>query len=704
VNVTQRSTVNFTGNLQAVDNGGTLATDVSLKPDVSGLTSLGIANASTTASNFTSTANGNFTTGSGTGFYYGGATGSLVGANTISSTGAFTGTLLALTADSTTTGTILGISGQGLVSGKAIDVSLGAAYNLTGNDSSGKAAGAVNVRAGAYNGNIFNVLSTANTGASTMNLANLQSGQTDGQLLKIKTTGAYAGTATTGVLNIDANTATGGAIARITATSLTGASQALSITLGASSSATAILANTGATYTGNLIDLQANSASQFKVDAANTTVAGGLLGSNATSFSIDETGAHPINLGTTTATQVNISRSGQLTNVGGTLTAASTLTVTGTTPASALVVSPIGNVTAQGIGTFGPSVGNQLVVQGAATGSVVQLSSTGSSDANVGISIAPKGTGRLRVVGATGGLDVDNTIVAGFASANQLKVQGSATTVPVQVSATGSDTNITLQLTPKGTGTVQINGTGGIAGPAAAALVIDATGAQNIDIGGANATTINIGRATQLAALLGNVTVAGTLGVTGDFSVNTNKFSVTAATGNTLVAGTLTGSAATGFAVDSSVNQPLKLGTAATTTAVTISRAGQTTTVAGLLTVTGNSTFTGTSTFNGDSTFNGNVQVGATGDPLTEIRTGTCTIPSTAVGLGATVTTTCTIVGGSQNLQAYTVSVIPSSGAVPANLVWSLDRPTTTAILIRWATTNGTPSTGAMTFRWVAVR
>ena len=170
---------------------------------------------------------------------------------------------------------------------------------------------------------------------------------------------------------------------------------------------------------------------------------------------------------------------------------------------------------------------------------------------------------------------MDNTIVAGLASANQLKVQGSATTVPVQVSATGSDTNITLQLTPKGTGTVQINGTGGIAGPAAAALVIDATGTQTINLGGASTTTtINIGRATQLAALLGNVTVAGTLGVTGDFSINTNKFTVTGASGNTLIAGTLTGSNATGFAIDSSVNQPLQLGTAATTTSVTISRAG----------------------------------------------------------------------------------------------------------------------------------
>jgi hypothetical protein len=697
--VTQRATVNFTGNLQALDNGGTSATDISLKPDVSGLTSLGIANSSTTAANFTSTANGNFTTGAGTGFYYGGATGSLVGANTISSTGAFTGTLFALTADSTTAGTILGISGQSLTTGKAIDVSLGAAYNLTAPDSSGNAAGAVNVRAGAYNGNIFNVLSTANTGASTMNLANLQSGQTDGQLLKILTTGTYVGSATTGIVNVDANTATGGTVARITATALTGAgSRALSITLGASSSATAILANTGASFTGNLIDLQANSVSQFKVDASNTTVAGGLLGSNGTSFSIDETGAHPINLGTTTATQINISRSGQLTNVGGTLTSASDLTVTGTTPASALVVTgSTGNLAAQGTGTFGSNSANRLVVQGSATTVPVQVSAIGT-DTNIGITLAPKGTGRVKVAGATGGLDVDNDVVAGFASANQLRLQGSATTVPVNVSATGTDANITLQLTPKGTGTVQINGTGGIAGPAAAALVIDAAATQNINIGGTNTATVNIGRSGQLQALLGNVTVAGTLGVTGNFSVNTNKFTVTAATGNTLIGGTLTGSGATGFAIDSSVNQPLTVGTAATTTSVTISRAGQTTTVAGLLTVTGNTTL------NGTTTANGTVRIGSTGTPLNEIRTGTCTIVNTAVAGLATVTTPCTIVGGNQDLTAYTVSVIPTT-TPPAGLVWTSDTPSATQIQIRWASaTAAMINTTALTFRWTAVR
>ena len=96
--------------------------------------------------------------------------------------------------------------------------------------------------------------------------------------------------------------------------------------------------------------------------------------------------------------------------------------------------------------------------------------------------------------------------------------------------------------------------------------------------------------------------------------------------------------------------------------------------------------------------------VASTGTALTEMRTGTCTIPATAVAAGATVKTTCTIVGGTQNLQAYTVSLIPSSGTPANNLLWSVDQPSTTAIIIRWASVAGTPNTGALTFRWFAVR
>jgi hypothetical protein len=51
-----------------------------------------------------------------------------------------------------------------------------------------------------------------------------------------------------------------------------------------------------------------------------------------------------------------------------------------------------------------------------------------------------------------------------------------------------------------------------------------------------NANTLDVSGASTLS---GNTTVGGTLGVTNDFSVNTNKFTVAASTGNTLVAGTL---------------------------------------------------------------------------------------------------------------------------------------------------------------------
>jgi hypothetical protein len=61
--------------------------------------------------------------------------------------------------------------------------------------------------------------------------------------------------------------------------------------------------------------------------------------------------------------------------------------------------------------------------------------------------------------------------------------------------------------------------------------------------------------------ITGNAAIGGTLGVTGNVSVNTNRFNVTAASGNTLVAGTLgvadtisaTKASGTGLAVTSDV-------------------------------------------------------------------------------------------------------------------------------------------------------
>src|SRR5207244_5163116 len=122
----------------------------------------------------------------GRGFFYGGTTGSYQGATTFSSTGAFTGTLVALTADTTTVGTILGISGQSLTGvGKAVDVSLGNYFGTADSKSgAGYTSGAVNVRAQSYSGNIFNV-SASGASSSTGSLANLQSNQLAGQILNI---------------------------------------------------------------------------------------------------------------------------------------------------------------------------------------------------------------------------------------------------------------------------------------------------------------------------------------------------------------------------------------------------------------------------------------------------------------------------------------------------------------------------------------
>lgn len=71
----------------------------------------------------------------------------------------------------------------------------------------------------------------------------------------------------------------------------------------------------------------------------------------------------------------------------------------------------------------------------------------------------------------------------------------------------------------------------------------------------------------------GNALIAGTLGVTGNFAVNTNKFSVTAASGNTAVAGTL---AVTGAILNPVINGPAPLACGATCT-LTAASAGTTT-------------------------------------------------------------------------------------------------------------------------------
>ncbi len=101
--------------------------------------------------------------------------------------------------------------------------------------------------------------------------------------------------------------------------------------------------------------------------------------------------------------------------------------------------------------------------------------------------------------------------------------------------------------------------------------------------------TLTVNDLTQLNSTLGvsgNTSLGGTLGVTGNVSVNTNKFTIDASTGNTVIGGTLT------------VTGNTSLSTLNTSGLATLNSASVTNneTVGGALTVTGVSTFNGGAT------------------------------------------------------------------------------------------------------------
>ena len=105
---------------------------------------------------------------------------------------------------------------------------------------------------------------------------------------------------------------------------------------------------------------------------------------------------------------------------------------------------------------------NYLQVTGGGTGTGARLFAAGS-DANVSLDYVTKGTSSH--VFYTGTSSAAQFVVANIASAvNYLQVKGGATGNATTLSAQGSDTNIDLALTPKGTGGVGIGVTPSISG------------------------------------------------------------------------------------------------------------------------------------------------------------------------------------------------------------------------------------------------
>lgn len=101
--------------------------------------------------------------------------------------------------------------------------------------------------------------------------------------------------------------------------------------------------------------------------------------------------------------------------------------------------------------------------------------------------------------------------------------------------------------------------------PANVSATLSPTGTGTVTIAPATAGTMNnmaIGGTTAAAGAFTTGTFSSTLGVTGNFAVNTNKFTVTASSGDTLVAGDLTvsGSITSAGDIKPSVNDGAELG------------------------------------------------------------------------------------------------------------------------------------------------
>jgi hypothetical protein len=94
---------------------------------------------------------------------------------------------------------------------------------------------------------------------------------------------------------------------------------------------------------------------------------------------------------------------------------------------------------------------NYVQVTGAATTLAPVISAQGS-DANIQLQIQSKGTGLVRFSTGSG---LQAYISDTSSPVNQLVLTGSATTVAPKLSVAGTDTNIDLALTPKGTGLVR---------------------------------------------------------------------------------------------------------------------------------------------------------------------------------------------------------------------------------------------------------
>ncbi len=113
--------------------------------------------------------------------------------------------------------------------------------------------------------------------------------------------------------------------------------------------------------------------------------------------------------------------------------------------------------------TGAASIVNHLELRPSATGNDLQLNALGT-DTNIGINIAPKGTGIVTLLNTTITNIRESTgnaialLITGVASVvNHLELRPSITAVDLQLNALGTDTDIGIDISPKGTGLVTVD-------------------------------------------------------------------------------------------------------------------------------------------------------------------------------------------------------------------------------------------------------
>ena len=271
----------------------------------------------------------------------------------------------------------------------------------------------------------------------------------------------------------------------------------------------------------------------------NTLVAGtlGVTGATTLSSTLGVTGATTLSstlgvTGTSTLAGV-VATTGSFT----TLAASSTLAVTGATTLSSTLsagASTLNSLTVTNAATLSSTLGvagaatlsSSLAVTGAATfnGNLISSGSTVAAAEYFRITdgdVSP--VTKFLVDSSNGNTSISGTLgVTGLSTLNSLSVTNAAT-IGTTLGVTGASTLNSLSVTNAAT----IGTTLGVTGTSTLAAVVATTGSF---------TTL---AASSTLAVTGATTLSSTLGVAGDVAVNTNKFNIVAASGNTTIAGTL---------------------------------------------------------------------------------------------------------------------------------------------------------------------